>query len=269
MKLEHNSPRIKDVWEDNFVHEMAQISKLVRKYKFVALDTEFPGTVARPVGRVGPDYNYQTMRVNVNMLKLIQIGVSLCDENGRCPEEYSTWQFNLKFDIAEDLYAADSILFLEDNGMSFHGRKRKGISLEQFAVEITASGLVIMDDIRWISFQGGYDFGYLLKLISGEELPSSEREFFENLALFFPNFWDVKFLMELTEHLSGGLDAVAQMLGVERFGQKHQAGSDALLTLHVFFRLQKNFFRGRISDGKMNILHGYGVASHVRCVRAG
>lgn len=269
MKLGPPPSRIKDVWEDNFVVEMAQISQLVKKYKFVALDTEFPGLVAKPLGKPGPDWNYQTMRVNVNMLKLIQIGVSLCDEYGRCPEEYSTWQFNLKFDIGNDTYAQDSITFLKDNGMSFAGRKRYGINIDLFAVEIIASGLVIMDDIRWISFQGGYDFGYLLKLISGEALPSSEREFFETLGLFFPNFWDVKFLVELTEHLSGGLDAIAQMLGVQRFGQKHQAGSDALLTLHVFFRLQRNFFNNKVSETRMNILFGYGVASDRRCVRAG
>ena len=39
------------------------------------------------------------MRDNVNLLKLIQIGFCLSDEEGNVPEKGLVWQFNFKFDI--------------------------------------------------------------------------------------------------------------------------------------------------------------------------
>lgn len=36
------------------------------------------------------------------------------------------------------------------------------------------SGLCINPDIHWITFHGGVDFGYMLKVLIGQELPSDE-----------------------------------------------------------------------------------------------
>ena len=67
----------------------------------VRQDTEFPGVVARPIGtfKTSSDYHYQTMRCNVDLLKLIQIGITLADEEGNFPQDVTTWQFNFKFSI--------------------------------------------------------------------------------------------------------------------------------------------------------------------------
>lgn len=45
------------------------------------------------------EYQYQTLRVNVDMLKLIQLGVTLSDENGNVPPGICTWQFNFAFNL--------------------------------------------------------------------------------------------------------------------------------------------------------------------------
>lgn len=37
------------------------------------------------------------MRCNVDLLKIIQVGLTLADEEGNFPQEVSTWQFNFKF----------------------------------------------------------------------------------------------------------------------------------------------------------------------------
>jgi len=42
---------------------------------------------------------YQVIKMNVDNLKLIQVGFTLTDEDGNMPEGISTWQFNFKFDI--------------------------------------------------------------------------------------------------------------------------------------------------------------------------
>jgi hypothetical protein len=38
----------------------------------------------------------------------------------------------------------------------------------------------------------GYDFGYLLKIVSCAALPPTEAEFFELLRIWFPCIWDIK-----------------------------------------------------------------------------
>lgn len=65
-------------------------------------DTEFPGVVARPIGnfKTSSDYHYQTMRCNVDLLKIIQVGITLANEQGEFPQECSTWQFNFRFSLA-------------------------------------------------------------------------------------------------------------------------------------------------------------------------
>lgn len=47
----------------------------LQDYPFVAMDTEFPGVVATPLGtfKSKEDFNYQQVSCNVNMLKLIQV----------------------------------------------------------------------------------------------------------------------------------------------------------------------------------------------------
>lgn len=64
-------------------------------------DTEFPGVVARPVGsfKSSSDYHYQTLRCNVDLLKIIQLGVTFADAEGNLPQGVCSWQFNFKFSL--------------------------------------------------------------------------------------------------------------------------------------------------------------------------
>ena len=56
--------RVREVWADNLDEELNIIRAIVDDYPFVAMDTEFPGVVARPIGNFknSGDYHYQTMR---------------------------------------------------------------------------------------------------------------------------------------------------------------------------------------------------------------
>ena len=60
----------------------------------------------------------------------------------------------------------------------------------------------------------GYDFAYLLKVLTAQNLPSEESEFFDLLKLYFPNIYDVKYLMKSCKSLKGGLQEVAELLEV-------------------------------------------------------
>lgn len=109
--------------------------------------------------------------------------------------------------------------------------------------------------VRWVTFHSGYDFGYLLKVVTGEELPAGEEEFFDMLRvclgpylfnvskypssgdgdwvlffeatllcaqIYFPNIYDIKYLMKFCDNLHGGLNKVAEALQVQRIGPQHQ-----------------------------------------------
>lgn len=66
------------------------------------MDTEFPGVVARPIGefRSTADYQYQLLRCNVDLLRIIQLGLTFMDDECKTPTGYSTWQFNFKFNLS-------------------------------------------------------------------------------------------------------------------------------------------------------------------------
>lgn len=76
-------------------------SKRINDISSNSKDTEFPGVVARPIGefRSTADYQYQLLRCNVDLLKIIQLGLTFLDDNGKTPQGYSTWQFNFKFNL--------------------------------------------------------------------------------------------------------------------------------------------------------------------------
>lgn len=56
--------RVREVWQDNLDEEMETIRSIVDEYPYLAMDTEFPGIVARPVGNFknSGEYHYQTLR---------------------------------------------------------------------------------------------------------------------------------------------------------------------------------------------------------------
>ena len=250
---------IVEVFEDNFIYEIKRMSSYLEKYNFVAMDTEFPGIVYQLKDWV-KDFYYKTIKMNVDNLKVIQVGITLCDEKGRYPPGNCTWQYNLKFDWTKDKYSNESIALLNSSGIDFSILYEKGVSFDIFAEYLMTSGLVLNDDIHWISFHGSYDFAYLLKsLTANSPLPDTENYFLDNLELYFRNFYDIRHLLRNQDNFKGSLSKIAQDLEVVRVGTTHQAGSDSIVTAEVFFRL---FKRSHLTSEHLklarNILYGIG-----------
>lgn len=244
---------IREVWANNLEDEFRNICHLVQKYPFVAMDTEFPGTVANPVGSFSSaeELKYQLMKCNVDQLKLIQLGITLFDGSGTLPKGVCTWQFNFKFNLMEDMYAEESINLLKRSGLDFDQHSSHGIDTADFGEMFISSGLVLMENVTWIAFHSAYDFGYLLTTLTSQKLPESETEFLEILKIYFPNLYDIKYLLQsLDNHLMGGLQTVANTLKVERVGAQHQAGSDSLVTGRVFFTVYDKYFSEGLDDVK-------------------
>eukprot|EP00944_MAST-04C_sp_MAST-4C-sp1_P010940 g10940.t1 len=251
---------IRDVYNDTLIQEMAYIRKLVSKYKYVAMDTEFPGVVARPISDgIASDQQYQTLRCNVDLLKIIQLGVAFFDENGELAPECPCWQFNFRFSLDDDMFAQDSIELLQHSGIDFKEHNARGIDVHDFGELLISSGLVLMPGITWITFHGGYDFGYLLKVLTCKPLPENEDAFFALLRTYFPSTYDEKYMAKMGNGFQGGLNQLGDDLQVERIGQMHQAGSDSLLTGQVFFKLRDVIFGGVLRKDFESILYGLGV----------
>lgn len=120
------------------------------------------------------------MKTNVDLLKIIQLGFSLCDVTGKAPPR--TWQFNFHFDLrsvaachpacllvvqlcylrapgptnaayarvaSTDIYAESSISFLRKHGIDFDRHQREGIDVQWFASLLYPSGIVCSDDLTW------------------------------------------------------------------------------------------------------------------------
>jgi CCR4-NOT transcription complex subunit 7/8 len=249
------------------------------------------------------DYHYQCLRVNVDMLKVIQIGVSLFNEKGETPAERQhnsltdlgpsarrhghsqlplAWQFNFKFALKDDMYNQASIESLQQAGIDFNLLERDGIDPKKFAALFVVSGFVCFENIKWLSFHGGYDFGYLTKLLSDMKLANDESEFDKVMKKWFPQTYDVKHLMKYAVklHNSGmltptdpstteilqkfeqksGLESIADALKIKRLGVAHQAGSDSLLTGKVFFQLREKIYNGDISDDHIGKIWGLGFS---------
>ncbi|KAJ6250723.1 hypothetical protein M0813_15536 [Anaeramoeba flamelloides] len=222
------------------------------------LDTEFPGIIGKAVGKFDSlsEFRYQTLKFNVDRLKIIQLGLTFSDSEGKLPEGTCTWQFNFKFNINVDIYAQDSIDLLTHSGIDFKKIITDGIDPNRFAELLISSGLVLNDSVYWVSFHSSYDFGYLIKLLTTRQLPMTKNQFFEWMWDFFPNIYDIKYLMLALGTLHGGLQSMANQLGVKRVGTQHQAGSDSLLTSAVYFSLRDVYFNKVVDNEFLGKLYG-------------
>lgn len=246
---------IKNVWYHNFEEQLPIITDLLEKYPYIAMDTEFPGIIieeSQEMYRNPEQRDYIKVKLNVDQLNVIQIGITLMDENGKTPEPVCTWQFNFNFDEEHDNKFDQSIKMLKDSGINFDKLKSRGINPLYFAEKVTQSGMVLNDKINWICFHGSFDFAYFLKIMTNDMLPANKENFFKLLTIFFPNIYDIKsFIACFYPTLeTAGLNRIADTLDIPRVGTNHQAGSDSYVTAKVFSHLkekQPGYFQQTVS----------------------
>ncbi|XP_054813272.1 probable CCR4-associated factor 1 homolog 6 [Prosopis cineraria] len=247
-----DSVQIVDVWKENIKQEFDFIIDAIKIYPYVPLDTKFSGSLFTV-------RNYGAMTGNLGLAKLIQVGLTLSNE---MLEIVGT---------DRDPKSRDMIDALRDSGMDLEKNQKEGVKYSDFAELLMSSGLVMRDEVSWITFQGSSHFGYLVKLLTAagkKNLPETEQEFMEILNYCFLIFYDVKHLIRsstnvnLHQHGGGELEDVARFLEVEeRVGPAaaaDQAGSDSLLTSIVFNKLKHDpqYFNGAIPETCRGFLPG-------------
>lgn len=161
------------------------------------------------------------------------------------------------------MFSFDSIQLLEKVGVDFQEHTDSGISRNELAEVLTVSGLVLNDEVRWVAFHGGFDFAYLLRLLSGKDLPEDEGDFFGLLGYFFPKFFDVKVLNNVAGGNDSSLENLAKELAVDTRGPTQQSGIDSYVTLESFFALRKKYFTSPSQEENFVCdLYGIGAASN-------
>ncbi|XP_068650750.1 probable CCR4-associated factor 1 homolog 11 [Aristolochia californica] len=174
-----------------------------------------------------PQVRYQVLKLNVDTLKLIQLGHTLCDADGNLPHLGTNCRYAWEFNFSD-----------------FDRNWREGISSLHFADFMFSSGLVGNGGVHWVSFHGSYDFGYLVKILTQSSLPELLTDFMELLtALFGSSLFDVKY-MGSKRKLNGGLERQAALLQVElAAGNAHQDWLRQSSHLPNFLKMSQKFGR--------------------------
>eukprot|EP00768_Dysnectes_brevis_P008876 gnl/Dysnectes_brevis/839_a926_4458.p1 GENE.gnl/Dysnectes_brevis/839_a926_4458~~gnl/Dysnectes_brevis/839_a926_4458.p1 ORF type:complete len:261 (+),score=32.23 gnl/Dysnectes_brevis/839_a926_4458:36-818(+) len=235
---------IKDIYRQNLDEAFEEIALILDDYPIIAVDTEFPGVFDDPEElrkRLGPIdirsttyHGYRKLKLNIDNMKLIQLGLTFCDEQGRMPTPIHTWQFHFKFDVQRDIHQHTAIQLLTKHLLPFHRLIREGIPHLDFSTRLITSGIVFNPRVQWVCFHGAYDFGYLVKVVINQALPGTRDKFQAVMRDIFPgHVWDVKVI----NRWGSSLSSLASELGVKREGETHQAGSDAMVTMAVWRHL--------------------------------
>ncbi|CAK9315324.1 unnamed protein product [Citrullus colocynthis] len=249
-------PLIRQVWASNFDSEISKFDKCLQFHSILSIDTEFPGFITKSPWGSTEEEIYEDFRFNVNQTKLIQLGITASDNSGQIG---GTWEFNFSdFDPQSDAHGPSSVSFLEDNGMDFQKLKKDGIPIRLF----TANFLSIIrkhNVFRWVTFHGLYDIGYLIKAMGLiAVLPESMEEFATVVVEGVGIVRDLKHMSRFCEGLEDGklgLERLGQLLNQKRYGSKHNAGSDSLLTASSHWEMMERFgMDSGICDG---FLYGF------------
>lgn len=221
-------PAAQEVWAHNLEEEMSNIRDVAEHYQHVAVEVLLPKVVAAPTGPFGDysEYNYQMLRCNVDLTRALQISLTLSDAKGNRPKGVSTWRFNFDFTPGKDFFVQESLEQLCD--LSKH--RAQGISPASFGELLMSSGLVLSEEVKWIAycglaglsegprsrngqagvlaepperrFCGMFCFGYLLQLLTSQEMPEAVEGFHELLDLFFPSRCDLAEHLHQLPHMS-------------------------------------------------------------------
>ncbi|URD95571.1 CCR4-associated factor 1 [Musa troglodytarum] len=213
-----------------------------RSFRYVAIDTEFTGTPFC----ASEEERYADVKYNVDRMKLIQLGITLFDENGRTPWQGCCWQFNFSdFDPSVHPSSPTSLELLRRSGHDLEGNRRNGIDGDKWSNVLRNKLFDRRYGSVYVTFHGLYDVAYVMKLITGgAPLPATLREFIAAARRVFGTLYDIKHIAKHCDGLSGrefGLTRLAQELRVEQDGIPHQAAYDSLSISRVFNEMKRRY----------------------------
>ncbi|KAL1202105.1 putative CCR4-associated factor 1 [Cardamine amara subsp. amara] len=256
-----NQPMARRVWKSNVDEEMRLMKECLMRFPLIAFDTEYPGVIYRTYIDSSADETYRTLKANVESTKLIQCGFTLFNAKG---EIGGTWEFNFSnFGDPTDTRNEISVEFLRRHGLDLQKIRDQGVDMFDYGFFPKLLSLFHSQaHVEFVTFQGAYDFAYVLCILNNGKLPETRGEFASQVVHIFGQVYDTKvmagFCEGLGEHL--GLSKLAQLLKITRVGRAHHAGSDSLMTALVFIKLNQVNEDSKFARG---MLYGIGKSSHV------
>ncbi|ONM27834.1 Putative CCR4-associated factor 1 homolog 3 [Zea mays] len=257
---------VRQVWAHNFDSEAKLIESLLPKFRYVAVDTEFPGTVYRPAGpayKLEPAERYRLLRCNVDALHPVQLGLTLFDAGCVLPGGHGgatryVWQFNFSdFDVRRHRHVVESVAALRSRGVDLDRTRQYGVAAAAvFGPRLRKWTRAGLGRAGVVTSHGGYDLAYLVKMMfgTGFRMSGSAAEFnaVVKSVLHRRRVFDIGEMARLCphEHLHRGLDSIAGQLNAARFAADaaRQAGYDSLRTCYTFMKLREIYFD---DDGKL------------------
>jgi CCR4-NOT transcription complex subunit 7/8 len=142
-------------------YEFTLIRQFTRSYPFATIDTEFPGVVYKALAHpphMSPHQHYTSTLVkkNVDSLKLIQIGLTLCTSHSGVRFSPPGYLISEASNPLQDPHASSSIYLSESHGMNLWMNYYHGIDPQKFRLLILSR--------KWIGFHLAYGIDYLVKV---------------------------------------------------------------------------------------------------------
>ena len=218
---------IREVWAQNLQLELLELSYamlMAGPEALIAIDTEFPGVLQEDAWKKADDLQYLAMKESVDLMPPIQVGLAV-GKHGRC---LGAWNFNLSYNLEEELHTDASVEFLMAAGIDFERHAKEGIDGRLLGAAFQESKLL---SSSWVTFQGLYDLAYLVKLLLPGPLPDTSHDFQSLVRQSCASHHELRDFLP-----QGSLASLMERHGVMRKGRAHAAGSDALGTLELFYR---------------------------------
>ena len=153
---------------------------------------------------------------------------------------------------------------LEAHGHDFHQHKTHGIYSQKFFGQLSLSGLVNNNNVHFISFQGSFDFGHIVKGLDLarspgiKKLPKRRDDFLRALSTNFQSIYDLKCMVG--DHVS--LAGLCGSLGVQQEGRRYHAGLDSRLIMQCFARMLHDSYNYDLQE-QHNYYNGvYGIGPY-------
>nr|XP_009398821.1 PREDICTED: putative CCR4-associated factor 1 homolog 8 [Musa acuminata subsp. malaccensis] len=164
---------------ENIAAQLDLLVDLHRSFRYAAIDTEFPGFIQSTPPYASEEDRYADVKYNVDKMKLIQLGITLFDENGSTPWQGCCWQFNFSdFDPLVHPSSPKSLELLRRSGHDLEGNQRNGINGDKWSNVLRNKLFDRRYDSVYVTFHGLYDVAYVIMLITGgAPLPPTLREF--------------------------------------------------------------------------------------------